>query len=188
MSVASKLMTTEELLALPDDGVDRELIRGELRERTMTTRGEPHCLALYNLSYLIGHWLRAQPRPRGAAYSGDIRFRLRRNPDTFVGIDLAYISPEHKARKPKDATFIDGPPVLAVEILSPHDTAEDIAEKVREYQAAGVPLVWVVDPYFRTVTVHRPDARPEMFNEDQELTAEPHLPGFRTPVAEIFAD
>jgi Uma2 family endonuclease len=181
-------MTTEELLALPDDGVDRELIRGELRERPTTTRGKPQCLITSNLNYLLGHWLRQQPRPRGAVYSGDIGVRLRRNPDTFVGIDLAYISPEHKARKPKDATFIDGPPVLAVEILSPHDTTEDIAEKVREYVAAGVPLVWVVNPFFRTVTVHRPDARPEMFNEGQELTAEPHLPGFRAPVAEIFAD
>ena len=39
MSVASPLMTVEEFLALPDDGVDRVLIRGELRERPMTTRG-----------------------------------------------------------------------------------------------------------------------------------------------------
>ncbi len=31
MSVASRLMTTEELLAMPDDGMNRELIRGELR-------------------------------------------------------------------------------------------------------------------------------------------------------------
>ena len=38
MATTSSLMTAEELLALPDDGIDRELIRGELRENPMTTR------------------------------------------------------------------------------------------------------------------------------------------------------
>ena len=52
MATTSFLMTTEELLALPDDGVTRELIRGELREYPMTTRGFPHCLALANLTAL----------------------------------------------------------------------------------------------------------------------------------------
>jgi Uma2 family endonuclease len=181
-------MTTEELLALPDDGMDRELIRGEVREKPMTTRGEPHCLVLNNLAYLLTEWLRRQPGPRGLSYAGDLRVRLRRNPDTFVGIDLAYISAEHKARRVRGASFIDGAPVLAVEILSPHDTAEGIAEKVREYLDAGVALVWEVNPFHRTVTVYRPDAPPELFNERQDLTAEPHLRGFRARVAEVFED
>lgn len=188
MSIVLKPLTTEELLALPDDGLDRELIRGELRERPMTTRGAPHCRVTYNLSYLLGHWLRRQSHPRGAVYAGDIRVRLRREPDSFVGIDIAFISPEHEAHTPKNATFLEGPPVLAVETISPSDTAESIAEKVKEYLEAGVALVWEVNPYYRTVTVHRPDAEPTLVNNIQELTAEPHLPGFCIPVAEIFAD
>ena len=51
---------------------------------------------------------------------------------------------------------------------------------------AGVRLVWLVDPHYRTVLVYRPDQEPELFNVRQELTAEPHLPGFRVPVAQIF--
>jgi hypothetical protein len=35
---AANLMTTEQLLAMPEDGMDRDLIRGELRERPMTRR------------------------------------------------------------------------------------------------------------------------------------------------------
>jgi Uma2 family endonuclease len=49
-----------------------------------------------------------------------------------------------------------------------------------------VALVWIIDPVLRTVTVCRPDAEPALFNVNQELTAEPHLPGFRVAVAEIF--
>ena len=32
----ANMITTEELLAMPEDGVDRDLIRGELREKPMT--------------------------------------------------------------------------------------------------------------------------------------------------------
>jgi len=57
---------------------------------------------------------------------------------------------------------------------------------VREYLDAGVKLVWVVEPVFKTVCVYRPDAPPELFNETEELSGEPHLPGFRAAVAELF--
>ena len=65
MATATRLMTTEELLALPDDGVYRELINGELREYPMTARGEPHCLVTHNLDYLLGLW-RHQQQSRNA--------------------------------------------------------------------------------------------------------------------------
>jgi Uma2 family endonuclease len=180
-------MTAEELLALPDDGMYRELIRGELKEYPMTTRGTPHCLVMTNLAALLWNWLRRQAEPHGRLFTGDIRVRVRRDPDTFVGIDLAYISADLAARTPKNAKFIDGLPILAIEILSPNDTMEEISEKVREYLDAGVPLVWEVNPMYEGVTVHRPGVPPELFNVTHELTAEPHLPGFRVPVAEIFA-
>jgi Uma2 family endonuclease len=186
MSVASKLMTTEELLGLPDNGSYRELIRGELREYPMTTRGRPHCVAMTKLAFLLESWLEGQPSPRGSVLTGDARVRLRRNPDTFVGADLTYSSPEQVARTDPNAAFIDEPPVLVVEILSPSDTIEDVADKVREYLEAGVALVWEVNPFYQSVTVHRPGAPLTVFSADQDLTAEPYLPGFRAPVAKVF--
>jgi Uma2 family endonuclease len=103
-----------------------------------------------------------------------------------VGIDVAYVSHEIVANTPETSPFFEGPPILAVEILSPSDAQEDIDEKVDLYLATGVKIIWVVNPRFRTINVYRPDAEPELFNELQEITAEPHLPGFRVAVAEIF--
>jgi Uma2 family endonuclease len=77
-------------------------------------------------------------------------------------------------------------PTLAVEILSPNDTVEEIDEKLALCRRAGVALVWVIDPYVQTVTVHTTDNRPTLFNIDQELSAEPHLPGLRIAVSRLF--
>ena len=182
-----QLMTTDQLLALPDDGVERELIRGQLRERPMTRRSYRHSRAEATVAKVLGQWLSQQPEPRGQVLSGEAGFRIRQNPDTAVGIDVAYISAETARAHPEDVPFIDGVPVLAVEILSPSDKQEDILDKVRDYLAAGVPLVWVLEPVFRTVCVYRPSAQPVLFNADQEIAAEPRLPGLRVRVAELFA-
>jgi Uma2 family endonuclease len=180
------LMTTEELLALPDDGVERYLIRGQLRELPMTKRNRWHSRVEARLAQLLGNWLDQQPQPRGEVFSGEAGFILSHDPDSTVGIDVAYISPDLAARHPKDTDLIDGVPTLAVEVFSPSTTIKEIEEKVDEYLAARVPLIWLVDSHRRTVQVLRPDAEPELFNVTQELSGEPHLPGFRVAVARIF--
>jgi Uma2 family endonuclease len=122
-----------------------------------------------------------------ASSSGvEARVRIRKDPDSTVGIDLAYLSPDLASQTPEGAKFVDGPPTLAVEILSPSDTYGELSEKVRAYLDAGVPLVWVVDPSFRTIVVYRPDAHPKLLNVDDAIDAEPLLPGFRAEVARIF--
>jgi Uma2 family endonuclease len=178
-------MTTEELLVLPEDGVDRELIRGQLRERPMTRRNRRHSRGETRIAHLLESWLETQPEPCGVVVSGEAGFRLSRNPDTTVGIDVAYVSAEIAAKEPGLA-FFEGPPVLAVEILSPSDKQEEIDEKVALYLELGVAIVWVVNPVFRTVSVYRPGELPVLFNESQVITAEPHLPGFRAEVAKFF--
>lgn len=184
---ATALMTTDELLAMPDDGMDRELVRGELREEPMTKRNPWHSEAEANLTAMLVAWLRSQPKPRGKIYCGEAGFRLRRDPDTTVGIDVAYVSAELAEKTSRDARIIDGPPALAIEILSPSDRHERIVEKIQDYLDCGVHVVWIVDPDFETVRVHRPNARPQLFAIGDELTAEPVLPGFRVAVAEIFS-
>ncbi len=111
---------------------------------------------------------------------------MAHDPDTTVGIDVTYVSAEVIVRQTEDSTLIDGVPTLVVEILSPSDTIEDINEKIDAYLAARVPLIWIIDPYRRTVTVYQPDSVPKLFTISDELSAEPHLPGFRVPVARLF--
>ena len=189
MATITRLMTEAEFLAIADEeGVHRELIRGELRERPMTTRGYAHSIVTGSICHHLILRNRGLPEPRGRVVVGEARVRLRTDPPSFVGVDVAYVAPGSKPASGRKAKYVDGPPVLVVEVLSPSDEQEDIADKVAEYLDAGVPLVWVVDPWFSTVIVHRPDAKPQLFNADQEITAEPHLPGFRVPVADFFED
>ncbi len=186
MATASSLMTTEELLAIPEDGTDRWLIAGELRERPMTRRNRFHSRTMARVTKFLDNWLDEQPEPNGQVLVGEAGVILGHDPDTTVGIDVTYISAEVMLRQTEDSTLIDGVPTLVVEILSPSDTIEDINEKIDAYLAARVSLIWIIDPYRRTITVHQPDCEPELFNIRDELSAEPHLPGFRVPVARLF--
>ena len=70
-----------------------------------------------------------------------IGVRVQRNPDTFVGMDLAYISADLASQTSWDALFIDGTPVLAIEIYSPTDTVLGIRKKTNAYLGGGAPLV-----------------------------------------------
>jgi Uma2 family endonuclease len=179
-------MTTEELLALPDDGMERWLIDGELRERPRIIRDRHHSRVLVRVCQSLANWLDQQPAPRGQGLAGEAGTRLQRDPDTTVGIDVLYISPEVLARQRENSPIIEGAPTLAVEILSPNDTFEVIHGKLSQFRRAGVPQVWVVHPYDKTVTVHRAGELPALFNVDQELSGDPHLPGLRVPVARLF--
>lgn len=180
------LMTTEELLALPQDGMTRWLINGELRERPRTVRNRTHGRAVATITTELEIWRRSQPQPRGQVFTGDTGVRLSRNPDVTVGADVLYVSPDVLARQTAAISIIDGIPTLVVEILSPNTTIEDLNEKIDAYLAANVPVVWIVDPYRRTVVSYQPKTEPVLFTASQDLTAEPHLPGFRVAVAQLF--
>jgi Uma2 family endonuclease len=186
-SLASKLMTAEEFMAIPEDGISRELIHGEIKEYGMTLRNHMHAEVVAKVAYLLTHWVTGQPRPRGKVSSGDAGFRLRRDPDVLVGPDVAFASADLVASTPRIPTFYDGSPLLAVEVLSPSDKHEDIVDKIRLYLEAGV-IVWEIDPDFHRVGVHRPGLELEMLTASQELSADPYLPGFRVAVAAIFED
>lgn len=190
---ADKLYTTADLLTMPDDGVERWLIDGRLHEfrggnGPMTIRNKHHTRLQSRLSHLLESWLDRQPEPRGSVHAGEAGVRLRRDPDQTVGVDLVYLAPELSDRVMGDeeTTIIDAVPTLVIEILSPSDTIENVTAKINTFRAGGVPLIWLVDPHFHTVTVHRPGQLPTLLNEAQDLGADPELPGFTVPVSHIF--
>jgi Uma2 family endonuclease len=184
-ATAPRPMTVEELDALPDDGMERELIRGELRERPRTRRNRRHSRAEIKIGKALDLWLDAHADRGGEVVGGEAGFILRRDPDTNVGIDVAYVSAEVAARRPEAPDF-EGPPVLAVEILSPSDTQEAVDEKVTLDLESGVAVIWVVNPRLRTITVFRPGSPVQVVSSGQELDGEPELAGFRANVDDLL--
>ena len=70
-------MTADDLLAVPDDGVDRELIQRRLKEKPMTVRSRLHTRAVTNLAYRLKEWLERRPQPRGEVHTGEVGCVLR---------------------------------------------------------------------------------------------------------------
>src|SRR5206468_8742497 len=189
MSIAEvpRKMTAEELLAMPDDGVERWLIRGELRENretNMNLRSPDHGRTTINVGRVLKNWVLAQLAPRGNVYGSDTTFKMRPDSSTVAGVDVAYVSPELEARIPrgKRVKLVEGVPVLVAEVLSPSDRHADVTERVQDFLEAGVAIVWVLDPDFQTVSVFRANQEPRSFSRSDELTAEPDLPGFQVRV------
>lgn len=78
-------------------------------------------------------------------------------------------------------------PDFAIEVLSPDDRPGRVTQKIAHYMQAGVPLLWVVDPEERQITVWRPDAAPHNVETSETLTAAPVLPDFSADLGELFA-
>ena len=114
-------------------------------------------------------------------------FKLGREPDTLRAPDIHFVSKERLAKEGITQKFADFPPDLAVEVLSPEDTASETQKKVEEYLAGGVRLIWIVEPATKTVTAYRSHQDVKVFTADQELEGGEVIPGFRIRVAEIFA-
>jgi Uma2 family endonuclease len=185
-TAATRPLTTADLLAMPDDGRRRWLIRGRLREQEKTIRNRFHSIAMVRLAGELYVWRSHQPAPRGEIVCGEARVCLPGEPETTIGVDIAYVLSGAIVYQTAETGLIEGVPTLVVEILSPSDAVGDIDEMITAYQAAGVPLIWVVDPRDRTVTIYRPGNEPTLVNATQELDGGDVLPGFRVPVARLF--
>src|SRR5271157_3022003 len=176
-------MTVEEFLALPENGVHRELIQGRVREMGMIVRNRFHSRIEARIVQRLLNWLDLQPPPRGEVVCGEAGFRLKGTKESLVGIDVALVSADLVARTDKRETTYDGAPILAVEILSPSDRHDDTVDTVASYLELGT-VVWMIDPDFQTLTVFQPTEKPRAYNLDDELCAEPYLPGLRVRIAE----
>jgi Uma2 family endonuclease len=79
---------------------------------------------------------------------------------------------------------------LAIEVVSPSNTPEELSDKVNAYVSAGVKLVWVVYPRTRSVDVYSAQAdgqpRYRKLNGTDPLSGEEVLPSFSVPVNTLF--
>jgi Uma2 family endonuclease len=77
-------------------------------------------------------------------------------------------------------------PDVAVEIVSPSESAVDVREKIRDYLAAGTALVWVIYPRIREVIAHTPDGLARTYSQHEVLAHFDILPEFTCAIAELL--
>lgn len=184
-SVATKSMTAEEFYDFVNRPENRdrrfELEEGEIVE--MSRPGELHCVVCGNTAYLFGGYVRKMKR--GRVCPNDMGLVLQRDPDIVRGVDVAV----YTDKKPYDELSQKYPeelPKLAVEVMSPNDRLGRMIRRIESFLEKGVPMVWLLLPERRTLTIFRRNQETEDYGETDTLKAIPELPRFRCRVAEFF--
>jgi Uma2 family endonuclease len=176
-------LTPEDLLKVPD-GHRFELVGGQLVERNM---GAESSEVAGNVIHLLKQHVR--PQKLGKVFPPDCGYQcFPGDPKKVRYADTSFIA---RGRLPGERTpkgHVTIAPDLAVEVVSPNDSAEEVETKRIEYLQAGVHLVWIVYPENQTVHVYRQSGDPTILGASDELTGEAVLPGFRCKVAELFED
>ncbi len=140
---------------------------------------------------VLGYALNSFVQPRRLGYVvGEMLFsldpakRLERRPD------VAFVSyqrwPRHRPVPEANAWAVV--PDLAVEVVSPTNTAVEIQTKMHEYFRAGVVLVWVIYPKQKEIYVYESPARVHIVTGADELEDESVLPGFRLKIGDLFEE
>ena len=178
-------MTVADLAVLPADipsgSVKYEL--GDGRLVLMAPPGDDHSIVQNRAGVVL--FLHGEKRGLGKSRS-EVGVILRRNPDRVVGPDAAFIANRSLPVRTSPEGYLETIPELVVEVRSKNDTLPELRDKVAEYLAAGVQIVWVVDPRSKMVTVFRPGQDSCELRMGDVLTAEGAIPGFQAPVAELF--
>lgn len=175
-------LTANDLLNLPDNDMQHELVKGELR--TMPPAKREHGQIETTILLALFNYLKTQPL--GTLTTGDTGYLLARDPDTVRAPDVGFISNQRVAAAGDPQGYWTVAPDLAVEIVSPSDLLYEVEEKVQDFLDAGTRIVWLVNPRRRTVTVYEKDQNPVVLRESQSLVAPGILPGFEMLIAEIF--
>lgn len=158
-----------------------EFIDGEPQEKPMGTEER-------GVAFRISGLLYAAIKGKGfgqafveAAYRiPGIESRRFRKPD------VSFIRSVRVPADLKDIDVFDIAPDLAIEVVSPNDTVYEVEKKVKEYLAAGVELIWIINPAEQTVTIRRADRSIALLEANDELDGEAVIPGFRCKVSAIF--
>jgi Uma2 family endonuclease len=175
-------MTAEEFLVYPVHDAKAELVRGELR--VTPPAGGPHGVAVSNLEFLLSTHVR--PRRLGPVYGAGIGYELLRLPRTVRVPDASFVRADRLPSEGVGPGLLKLAPDLAIEVLSPSETASELEEKLDDYLVSGAALIWVVDPVRRTVMIVSADAPVRWLREGDTLDGGNILPAFACAVSEIF--
>ncbi len=179
---ATALVTSEQYLALPDqfdqngNRIKDELIGGEIVR--MPTPSQLHDLIKSEISLKLSQFLLANTNLR---LKSVVEMGVRVNQLNVLVPDVTVI---RRDRINLAARIFEGAPDLAVEVVSPTDTASHLKTKVDAYLANGCHSVWVVYPESKSVISYSVDSMHE-FRADEAIE-DPLLPGFSVPVSAFF--
>lgn len=182
MSSQKTALTAEQLLHLPDDGYRYELVKGELNK--MPPAGARHGGIAATIAQVLANYVKSNRL--GIVFGAETGFWIQHGPDTVRAPDAAFVANERLPEGGLPAGYFEGAPDLAVEVVSPNDTASEVQAKVEDWLRAGARLVWVVYPESHSVTVFRTWDDVRMLTAEDTLTGDPALPGFTCPVQELF--
>lgn len=175
--------TPADVLRLADAADKRlcELVDGVLVEKAM---GQTESRLGFWLRHKLASYL--EEHDIGIAFGADGPSQLDEDQVRFP--DVGFISYD---RIPSDADpdtpMPDWVPNLAIEIISPGNTKGEMDRKLRDYFAAGVELVWYINPAKQIVQVHTSVDDCTTLKADDVLDGGTVLPGFRVSIRELFA-
>jgi Uma2 family endonuclease len=179
-TTTTALMTFEEFEALPDQPGKRELLKGELIE--LPVAEFKHNAISHRIFRPLDAAL-AAARARGeAAELGEVYIEM--------GYKLAgdgYVQPDVSVTHAGQPTekYLGGAPAIAIEVVSPSNTAELLDIKTQLYFEFGAREVWIVYPKTKHVMVHL-EGSIRKFGEHESVTT-PLLPGFELSVRAMLA-
>jgi Uma2 family endonuclease len=182
--VGQRLLTAEDLAVLPRTLPSGD-VKYELDDGRLVVMAPPGDLHARRQAKII-RYLDSEGEEKGhGEVRGEVAIILRRNPDRVVGADAAFILNKSLPVRKSAEGYLVTIPELVVEVRSKNDTQPEIAAKSTEYFAAGVEVIWIINPDARTVTVSRHGQPDETLQGTDTLTCQ-LIPGFAIPVANLF--
>ena len=167
---------------MPDPGRPTELVRGEVVDMNQPT--PRHGQICGNIYFHLRGFLRGLPS--GHVVTNDAGILTQRDPDTVRGGDVWYVSYDKYPPGRLPEGYLELPPDIVFEVLSPTDRRGRLLAKVGEYLEAGVAVVCVLDPEMETAHVYFPDQPDVTLSAGDALTFPNQLPGFEVPVSRLF--
>ena len=167
----------ERIAALPENAQKRlEYIGGEIVE--VVSNSDASEIAI-RIAMKIGIYVEAHDLGRVTGADGGYKV----SGEDYIP-DVGFIS---KARQPKRPHIAWNPlaPDLAVEVVSPTDRANEIADKVANYLSAGT-LLWYAYPSRQQIKVYEPGQPVKTLGIDDVLDGSKVLPGFKVALKDIF--
>ena len=168
---------------MPTAGRRLELVKGKVYE--MPPAGGRHGSVAMRIGFVLTGYVRAHNL--GETFAAETGFILHRDPDTVRAPDAAFVAAGRFPEGELPTGYLDVVPDLVVEVTSPNDRAREISDKVEGWLAAGVRLVWVINPATRSAAVYRSLEDSERLSPEDSLDGGDVIPGFSTELRELFS-